>query len=153
MLQSVLMLHLRPLLVYQNGIRAWRSWQSMPLPHTVSSLEAFMSFHAVRLLIPGGTWHLAQSWANGYTWTWLAGGTVMGPKEAMRAIADAITQCKFESSDPGSDEVILFKILQVSCPIQPSQSYSIALLNFQQVCASSIPSASLLCAINFCNYL
>jgi hypothetical protein len=45
-----------------------------------------------------------------------AGGAKSGLREAMWAIAEAITQCKFESSDPGSDEVILFKILQV-CPI------------------------------------
>jgi hypothetical protein len=33
--------------------------------------------------------------------------------EAMRATADAVPQCKFEATDPASDEVVLYKILQV----------------------------------------
>ncbi len=33
--------------------------------------------------------------------------------EAMFATADSITQCKFEATDPASDEVVLYKILQV----------------------------------------
>ena len=33
--------------------------------------------------------------------------------EAMHAIADAVTQCKFEATDPAADEVVLYKILQV----------------------------------------
>ncbi len=32
----------------------------------------------------------------------------------MRATADAITQCKFEATDPSADEVVLYNILQVS---------------------------------------
>ena len=35
--------------------------------------------------------------------------------EAMHSIANAVTQCKFEATDPASDEVVLYKILQVSC--------------------------------------
>ena len=31
----------------------------------------------------------------------------------MHAIADAVTQCKFEATDPAADEVVLYKILQV----------------------------------------
>ena len=31
----------------------------------------------------------------------------------MRAIAEAITQCKFEATDPAADEVVLYNILQV----------------------------------------
>lgn len=31
----------------------------------------------------------------------------------MRATADAITQCKFEATDPAADEVVLYNILQV----------------------------------------
>lgn len=34
----------------------------------------------------------------------------------MHAIADAVTQCKFEATDPAADEVVLYKILQVSLP-------------------------------------
>ena len=34
-------------------------------------------------------------------------------KEAMRATADAITECKFEATDPAADEVVLYNILQV----------------------------------------
>jgi len=33
--------------------------------------------------------------------------------EAMRLTAEAVTQCKFEATDPAADEVVLFKILQV----------------------------------------
>ena len=32
----------------------------------------------------------------------------------MHAIAEAVTQCKFEATDPAADEVVLYKILQVS---------------------------------------
>lgn len=32
----------------------------------------------------------------------------------MHAIADAVTQCKFEATDPAADEVVLYKILQVA---------------------------------------
>lgn len=31
----------------------------------------------------------------------------------MQATAEAITQCKFEATDPAADEVVLYKILQV----------------------------------------
>ena len=30
----------------------------------------------------------------------------------MRLTAEAVTQCKFEATDPAADEVVLFKILQ-----------------------------------------
>lgn len=33
--------------------------------------------------------------------------------KAMHAIADAVTQCKFEATNPAADEVVLYKILQV----------------------------------------
>ena len=33
----------------------------------------------------------------------------------MQATAEAITQCKFEATDPAADEVVLYKILQVGC--------------------------------------
>ncbi len=47
--------------------------------------------------------------------------------EALQAIVDAVTACKYESTDPASDEVVLFKILQVllACakhPMSPSLS-------------------------------
>lgn len=32
----------------------------------------------------------------------------------MRKTADAVTQCKFESTDPASDDTVLYKILQAS---------------------------------------
>lgn len=36
----------------------------------------------------------------------------------MYKTAEAITQCKFEATDPASDEVVLYKILQVkSCAL------------------------------------
>ena len=37
----------------------------------------------------------------------------MGVAEAMHSIANAVTQCKFEATDPASDEVVLYRILQV----------------------------------------
>ena len=42
-----------------------------------------------------------------------AGEANRGVKEAMRVTADAITQCKFEATDPASDEIVLYNILQV----------------------------------------
>lgn len=45
---------------------------------------------------------------------WPTGKAKRGVKEAMRATADAITQCKFEATDPSADEVVLYNILQVS---------------------------------------
>ena len=39
----------------------------------------------------------------------------------MHSIANAVTQCKFEATDPASDEVVLYKILQVRlCLILPA---------------------------------
>ena len=35
----------------------------------------------------------------------------------MRNTADAVTQCKFEATDPASDQVVLYKILQVGEPL------------------------------------
>ncbi len=43
----------------------------------------------------------------------LLGDTGDQATEAMHAIADAVTQCKFEATDPAADEVVLYKILQV----------------------------------------
>ena len=44
----------------------------------------------------------------------LAGSTGERTAVAMHAIADAVTQCKFEATDPAADEVVLYKILQVA---------------------------------------
>lgn len=44
-----------------------------------------------------------------------AAGADAGHPEAMLEIAEAVTQCKFEATDRESDEVVLYKILQVSC--------------------------------------
>ena len=43
-------------------------------------------------------------------------------REAMRATAEAITQCKFEATDPAADEVVLYQILQVGCRMRASLS-------------------------------
>ncbi len=43
----------------------------------------------------------------------VSGDTGDQATEAMHAIADAVTQCKFEATDPAADEVVLYKILQV----------------------------------------
>lgn len=41
----------------------------------------------------------------------------------MRLTAEAVTQCKFEATDPAADEVVLFKILQARLTIwQPGSS-------------------------------
>lgn len=42
------------------------------------------------------------------------GGTGDKAAEAMHAIAEAVTQCKFEATNPAADEVVLYKILQVA---------------------------------------
>jgi hypothetical protein len=41
----------------------------------------------------------------------------------MHKTAEAITQCRFEATDPASDEVVLFKILQVLCTHGPGASW------------------------------
>ncbi len=38
----------------------------------------------------------------------------------MFEIADAVTQCKFEASDKDTDEVVLYKILQVTVGAMPT---------------------------------
>lgn len=43
----------------------------------------------------------------------VAGLANHGIVEAMCATAESITSCKFEATDPASDEVVLYKILQV----------------------------------------
>jgi hypothetical protein len=39
-----------------------------------------------------------------------------GAAEVMHFIVDAVTGCKFEVTDPASEEVVLLKILQVGIP-------------------------------------
>jgi hypothetical protein len=39
-----------------------------------------------------------------------------GAPEAVNAIVEDTTQCKFEATSPASDEVVLFNILQVCLP-------------------------------------
>jgi hypothetical protein len=42
-----------------------------------------------------------------------AGLNAQGASEAVNAIVEDTTQCKFEATSPASDEVVLFNILQV----------------------------------------
>lgn len=42
-----------------------------------------------------------------------AGLNGLGAAEAVNAIVEDTTQCKFEATSPASDEVVLFNILQV----------------------------------------
>lgn len=42
-----------------------------------------------------------------------AGASGADLAEVLRLTAEAVTQCKFEATDPAADEVVLFKILQV----------------------------------------
>ena len=53
------------------------------------------------------------------------GHAATGVLQAMRAMVNAVTTCKFEATDPASDEVTLFRILQVcahfaSWPARPT---------------------------------
>ena len=56
-----------------------------------------------------------------------------GAAAAMHAVADAVTHCRFEATDPASDEVVLSKILQVlvACVRSPCGS----LLSDEDICA------------------
>ena len=49
----------------------------------------------------------------------VSGGTGDKAAEAMHAVADAVTQCKFEATNPAADEVVLYKILQVANGLLP----------------------------------
>lgn len=48
-----------------------------------------------------------------YSATCHAGVNARGAAEAVNAIVEDTTQCKFEATSPASDEVVLFNILQV----------------------------------------
>ena len=39
--------------------------------------------------------------------------------KSVESIAEAVIHCRFEATDPDSDEVVLIKILQVRSPIIP----------------------------------
>eukprot|EP01018_Ginkgo_biloba_P015043 Gb_26378 [translate_table: standard] len=52
--------------------------------------------------------------------------------EAMHAIVDAVTSCRFEVTDPASEEVVLMKILQVLLACMKSKTSVV--LNNQDVC-------------------
>lgn len=49
-----------------------------------------------------------------HLWYFDAGLNLQGAPEAVNAIVEDTTQCKFEATSPASDEVVLFNILQVS---------------------------------------
>ncbi|KAL5994325.1 hypothetical protein ACLOJK_024374 [Asimina triloba] len=53
-------------------------------------------------------------------------------EEAMRSVVDAVTSCRFEVTDPASEEVVLMKILQVLLACMKSKAS--VLLNNQHVC-------------------
>lgn len=42
-----------------------------------------------------------------------SGRDTRGAAEAVNALVEGTTQCKFEATSPASDEVVLFNILQV----------------------------------------
>jgi hypothetical protein len=63
--------------------------------------------------IPGESHQPLQS-LKGFGLLCAPGEAASGVEEAMRATAEAITQCKFEATDPAADEVVLYKILQVA---------------------------------------
>ena len=48
----------------------------------------------------------------------LPGVSASHVEQVMRKTADAVTQCKFESTDPASDDTVLYKILQVVSSLQ-----------------------------------
>lgn len=49
----------------------------------------------------------------------IADAKTAGAAEVMHFIVDAVTGCKFEVTDPASEEVVLLKILQVSTANHP----------------------------------
>ena len=80
-----------------------------PVQMTYTALVSATSFHAQ---LPASLWDgLSMRRA---LCTVMPGDTGDQATEAMHAIADAVTQCKFEATDPAADEVVLYKILQVS---------------------------------------
>lgn len=51
-----------------------------------------------------------------------AGMNAQGAPEAVNAIVEDTTQCKFEATSPASDEVVLFNILQVRLNMEYQRS-------------------------------
>lgn len=53
-----------------------------------------------------------------------AGVDTHGASEAVNAIVEDTTQCKFEATSAASDEVVLFNILQVMCHDSHKMGYA-----------------------------
>lgn len=67
-----------------------------------------------------------------------AGQATAGVAEAIRVVADSVTQCKFEATYPASDDCVLYKILDVlvAC-VETKQGHLLTddnLINIFQAC-------------------
>jgi hypothetical protein len=85
----------------------------------------FACINFVRFCIPPLLSDTLTPCARRYGACVITGIACAGVAEAMCATADSITQCKFEATDPASDEVVLYKILQVSVTIDHTASYTV----------------------------
>ncbi|CAL8465729.1 g5265 [Coccomyxa elongata] len=95
--------------VLRRRIFQWNEWSNIePLTYLGPFLEVIRSPETSGP-ITGVALTSVRRLLNQY----LFGEAASGVKAAMQATAEAITQCKFEATDPAADEVVLYKILQV----------------------------------------
>ena len=87
-------------------------WPADPRLHNTPATGRHPSITAIQLGLETSRywviWRLEQHLHNA-----AIGNAKVGLSEAMRVTAEAITQCKFEATDPSADEVVLYNILQV----------------------------------------
>ncbi len=70
--------------------------------------------HTTRACTPGNLPPTQQCDNSAFRcYAWCAGQAEAGIPDAIQTVADAVTQCKFEATYPGSDECVLYKILDV----------------------------------------
>eukprot|EP00898_Chlorokybus_atmophyticus_P000253 jgi/Chlat1/1228/Chrsp115S01684 len=93
----------------RRQIFAWQDWSQVdPLLYLGPFLEVVRSVET-----SGPITGMALSAIFKLVTYGVIGVHVVNANEAIRMIADATTHCRFEATDPGSDEVVLMKILQV----------------------------------------
>lgn len=93
----------------RRKVFTWEDWSSVePLEYLEPFLEVIRSPE-----VSGPVTGVALAGLNRMLSKYIFGDSDKGAAEAMQAIADAVTECKYESADAASDEVVLFKILQV----------------------------------------
>ncbi|KAL0041048.1 hypothetical protein WJX77_003321 [Trebouxia sp. C0004] len=87
----------------------WKDWSAVdPMDYLTPFMEVIRSPET-----SGPITGVALTAVSRFLDTYIIGDTGDQATEAMHAIADAVTQCKFEATDPAADEVVLYKILQV----------------------------------------